>query len=145
MASLLQVPTQAPKETIPADVMPAIERRGPRPRMARAHLWTARALLGALSLQLFFAGLGVFGVTSFLPHATLGALIILTSLALPIIAWRGRLGRSTLRTSWALFGLMALQGLLIDVGRIVHIVSALHPVNAMLLVLVTYSLARRNS
>lgn len=145
MASLLQVPAQAPKETLPGEAIAAIERRGPRPRMARAHLWTARALLGALALQLFFAGLGVFSVTSFLPHATLGAVIILTSLALPIIAWRGRLGKSTLRASWALFGLMLLQGLLIDVGRTVHVISALHPVNAMLLVLVTYSLARRNS
>jgi hypothetical protein len=100
-------------------------------------------LLGGLALQLFFAGLGVFGVTNFLPHAILGTGIVLASLALPIVAWRGHLEASVQRLSWLLTGLMLLQGLLIDLGRVVHVISALHPVNAMLLVLVTYSLARR--
>jgi hypothetical protein len=112
-------------------------------RAARWHRRIARVLLGGLALQLFFAGLGVFGVTSFLPHMILGTGIVLASLALPIVAWRGHLEAAMQRLSWLLAGLMLLQGLLIDLGRVVHVISALHPVNAMLLVLVTYSLARR--
>lgn len=112
-------------------------------RGARAYRVLARVLLGALALQLFFAGLGVFGITSFLPHAILGTIIVLASFALPIVAWRGQLGSAILRRSWLLVGLMLVQGLLIDAGRIVPVISALHPVNAMLLVLVTYSLTRR--
>jgi hypothetical protein len=100
-------------------------------------------LLAALALQLFFAGLGVFGITTFLPHVILGTAIVLASAALPIVAWRGRLDPSVVRRSWGLVGLMLVQGLLIDVGRLVPVVAAAHPVNAMLLVLVTYSLARR--
>jgi hypothetical protein len=45
--------------------------------------------------------------------------------------------------SLLLAGLILLQGFLIDVDRVVHIVAALHPVNAMLLVIVTYGLAHR--
>ncbi|MGZ3602658.1 MAG: DUF6220 domain-containing protein [Ktedonobacterales bacterium] len=112
-------------------------------RAARIHRLLARVLLGGLTLQVFFAGLGVFAVSTFLPHAILGSIVILTSFALPIVAWRAHLKPSITRRSWLLAGLMILQGLLIDVGRIVHIVAALHPVNAMLLVLLTYSLARR--
>ncbi len=112
-------------------------------RAARAHRILARVLLGGVALQIFFAGLGVFGVSSFLPHAILGTLVIGTSFALPVVAWRGHLGASLVRRSVALTGLMALQGLLIDLGHVVPVLSAFHPVNAMLIVLVTYGLATR--
>lgn len=109
-------------------------------RAARWHRGIARVLLGGLALQLFFAGLGVFGVTGFLPHAILGSSIILASFALPIVAWRGRLGSALTRRSWLLAALMVLQGLLIDAGRVSHVITALHPVNAMLLVLLTFTM-----
>ncbi len=109
-------------------------------RAARAHRVVARVLFGALALQLFFAGLGVFNVSGFLPHAILGTLIVAGSFALPIIAWRGHLPVALTRRSWLLAALMILQGLLIDAGRLAPIISALHPVTAMLLVLVTFSM-----
>jgi uncharacterized protein DUF6220 len=109
-------------------------------RSLRAHRIIARVLLVGLAVQLFFAGLGVFGVYGFLPHAIMGASIIAASFSLPILAWRGHLERARLRRSWLLAGLMILQGLLIDLGRIWPIVAAFHPVNAMLLVLLTFSL-----
>lgn len=112
-------------------------------RAAHIHRLFARVLLGGVTLQIFFAGLGVFGVSTFLPHMILGTVVVLASFALPIIAWRAQLESSVARRSWLLAGLMILQGLLIDVGRIVHVVAALHPVNAMLLVLLTYSLTHR--
>jgi hypothetical protein len=101
-------------------------------------------VLGGLALQLFFAGLGVFGVTTFLPHAILGTVVVLASFALPLIAWRGRLERGVVLPSWLLAALMMVQGLLIDLGHLVTVIAALHPVNAMILVLVTYTLARRH-
>lgn len=127
--------------SIPTDssvTTPARKSRG-----ERAHIIISRLLLGGITLQIFFAGLGIFTTVGFLPHAILGSLVIGGSLALPIIAWRGHLDRSIRRISWELVGLMILQGLLIDAGRLVPAISALHPVNAMLLVLVTYHLARR--
>lgn len=111
-------------------------------RAAKAHLVIARILLGGLTLQIFFAGLGVFGVSSFLPHMILGPLVILGSLALPLVAWRGHLDATLLRRSWLVFGLMILQGLLIDAGRIIPLIAAFHPMNAMLLVLLVASMAR---
>lgn len=133
------VSSSVTRSEIPHDASPQRAAHG----ADRAHRLIARLLLGGLSLQLFFAGLGVFGITTFLPHMILGTVIVLASLALPLVAWRGHLGTELVHRSWLLAGLMMLQGLLIDVGRVVHVVSALHPVNAMLLVLVTYSLARR--
>jgi hypothetical protein len=102
-------------------------------------------LLGGVALQIFFAGLGVFNVSSFVPHMILGTLVILGSLALPLIAWRGRLDAALTHRSWLLFALMILQGLLIDVGRLIPLVAAFHPLNAMLLVLLTASMARLTS
>jgi hypothetical protein len=100
-------------------------------------------LIVGIAVQFFFAGLGVFGVTTFLPHAIWGALVILASLALPLLAWRGHLGRTIVRRSWLLFDLMLLQGLLIDIGRMIPLVASLHPLNAMVLALITFSLASR--
>src|SRR5690348_11476758 len=143
MPTTLSAPTQVSSPlTRPTPVVVVPTRRFTR-RANRWHRRIARVLLGGLALQLFFAGLGVFGVTSFLPHMILGTGIVLASLALPIVAWRGHLEAAAQRLSWLLAGLMVLQGLLIDLGRVVPVISALHPVNAMLLVLVTYSLARR--
>jgi hypothetical protein len=106
----------------------------------RWHRSAARVTLGCLALQIFFAGLGIFTSVGFLPHAILGATVILSSFALPLIAWRGGLQSALTRRSWLLATLMVLQGLLIDAGRLVPAISALHPVNAMLLVLLTYSM-----
>ena len=112
-----------------------------RSRAARWHRGIARILLGGLALQLFFAGLGIFAGAGFLPHAIMGSVIILSSFALPLIAWRGQLGPALARRSWLLAALMVLQGLLIDAERVSTVITALHPVNAMLLVLVTFSMA----
>lgn len=143
MSATLQTPVEsatAGRQETPV----LVEARRPTRRLALAHRLIARVLLGALAVQLFFAGLGVFGLATFQLHIALGTAIVLGSFALPVLAWRGRLDRRTLRFSWLLAGLMTLQGALIDVGRVVHIVSAFHPVNAMLLILVTFTLAVRD-
>jgi hypothetical protein len=114
-----------------------------RRRLNRAHVILSRVVLGGIAVQVFFAGLGIFTAVGFVPHATLGATLILSSFSLPALAHAGHLGRVVVQRSWLLAGLMVVQGLLIDIGRVVHVVAALHPVNAMALVLVTYLLATR--
>jgi hypothetical protein len=125
--------------TAPAQIITSPQVSGSS-RAARAHRIIARVLLGALAIQFFFAGLGVFDVASFLPHIIFGTLIVIASFALPIIAWRGRLARTRALRSWALAGLMIIQGGLIDLGRIWPLVAAFHPMNAMILALLTFSL-----
>ena len=143
MQTLISTPPEAAQPITSAAVPVAPQTIVTLPgRAAKAHVVIARILLGGVMLQIFFAGLGVFGVSSFLPHMILGTLVILGSLALPLVAWRGRLGATLLRRSWLVFGLMFLQGLLIDAGRIIPLVAAFHPVNAMLLVLLVASMAR---
>ncbi len=109
---------------------------------ARAHVVIARVLLGGVALQILFAGMAIFGVSSFLPHMILGPIVILGSLALPLVAWRGRLGAALTHRSWLVFALMILQGLLIDAGRLIPAIAAFHPLNAMLLVLLLASMAQ---
>jgi hypothetical protein len=115
-----------------------------RRRIDRAHLIMARLILGGIAIQVFFAGLGIFTATGFLPHMVWGPLVILASFSLPALAHLGRLERAVVVRSWLLAGLMVLQGLLIDVGRVFPVVAALHPVNAMALVLVAFLLATRH-
>ena len=110
-------------------------------RAAQAHTVIVRIVLGGAALQIFFAGLAIFGVSSFLPHMILGPAVILGSLSLPLVAWRGRLGAALTHRSWLVFALMITQGLLIDAGRLIPFIAAFHPLNAMLLVLLLASMA----
>ncbi len=143
MQTLIATPPETAQPVTPAAVPVAAQTIVALPtRAARVHIVIARILLGGVTLQIFFAGLGVFGVSSFLPHMILGPLVILGSLALPLVAWRGHLGAALQRRSWLVFGLMILQGLLIDAGRFIPFVAAFHPVNAMLLVLFVANMAR---
>ena len=151
MHTLIADTDEATQMTVPSTNQPAIqaeERATPQAitvtesRAAGAHRMVARVLLGGVALQIFFAGLAIFNASTFLPHMILGPIVILGSLALPIIAWRGHLAPSLRHRSWLVFGLMLAQGLLIDVGRLIPFVAAFHPVNAMLLVLFVASMAR---
>lgn len=132
-------------ETLSPDTTPgrlaALKRRR---RFAQAHLIMARVVLGGIAVQVFFAGLGIFTSIGFLPHMIWGPLVILSSFSLPALAHAGPLDRAVIKRSWLLAGLMVVQGLLIDVGRVFPVVAALHPVNAMALVLVAFLLATRH-
>jgi hypothetical protein len=130
--------TTATTASSSVEVSPAVPKAASR--LARIHRYIARALLVGIAVQYFFAGLGVFGITSFLPHVIFGTSLVIASFALPIIAWRGRLAKTVVRRSWLLAGLMILQGGLIDAGRVIPLVSAFHPVNALLIALVTFTL-----
>src|SRR5215470_8418766 len=68
----------------------------------RAHIVVARVILAALGLQIFFAGaalfgVGLFGTVGFTMHALFAPVVILGSISLPLVAWRSRLDRATVR------------------------------------------------
>ncbi|HKT40591.1 MAG TPA: hypothetical protein VJR48_19625, partial [Ktedonobacterales bacterium] len=75
MQTLISTP---PEATQPATLnttavrQRTIAARPVRSRAGTAHIIIARILLGGVALQIFFAGMGIFGVSSFLPHMILG-------------------------------------------------------------------------
>ncbi|MGE5334972.1 MAG: DUF6220 domain-containing protein [Nitrososphaerota archaeon] len=157
MRTLISAPSEATQHAsaVPVSTSAAATPSLPQPAItltsvtrghaARVYVVVARVLLVGVALQIFFAGLGIFTANGFLPHMILGPLVVLGSLALPLIAWRGHMETALAQRSWLIFALMIVQGLLIDVGRMIPLVAAFHPVNAMLLVLLVASVARLGS
>lgn len=106
----------------------------------------AWVIFGAAVLQYFLAGLGVFGASDYGPHAIVGLLLVPLSLLLLILAGvasatgglpRGRVGLAAL-----LFGLMILQAFLVIAFREgAPALAALHPVNGLLILVVSFILA----
>ena len=79
MRATFPVPTEiSPSDTQPETQIDLSPQRSTR-RAALVHRLIARVLLGGLARQLFFAGLGVFSITTFLPHVFLGTGIVLAS------------------------------------------------------------------
>jgi hypothetical membrane protein len=107
----------------------------------------AWAIFAAAVLQFFLAGLGVFEAADIGPHRIVGLLLVPISLIFLILAGiasatgsisRGRVGLAAL-----LFGLMFLQAfLVIAFSESAPAIAALHPVNGLLVLLVSYTLAR---
>ena len=111
--------------------------------------WAA-ILLAAVIVQIFLAGLGVFGVVSeaaegestvsqdtiedeFTPHAVLGSLILLGGLLLFLISLGARLGRDRVLWSLGVPVLVFLQIILAGVGEDSKVIGALHVVNALVI------------
>jgi Family of unknown function (DUF6220) len=112
----------------------------------QAHLQVSQAIFAGIILQVFFAGLGLFSSAGFLAHALFAPALGAITLTLPLLARLGGVQHPLVMRSWGLVGLMLVQGLLIDLGRWVWMpLSSLHPVNALALILVAYSLARRRA
>jgi hypothetical protein len=113
---------------------------------ARTHLRVSRAIFAGIILQVFFAGVGLFTSAGFLAHALFAPALGAITLTLPLLAHLGGVQRPLALRSWGLVGLMLVQGLLIDLGRWVWMpISSLHPVNALALILVASTLARRSA
>ena len=111
--------------------------------LARIYQIIAWLITVGVLLQFFLAGLGVFGAMDFGPHVMLGLLLSLLSLILLILAAAGRLGGSAIKFAAVLFGLMIVQMLLVRLGAISRVISALHPVNAVAILFVAHEVARR--
>jgi uncharacterized membrane protein len=106
-------------------------------------------LVGA-TLNFFLAGLAVFRAkphgtdklfqsSSFDAHRVLGYAVILVAFALLVLAV---VNREQIRLAFLLFALMLLQYALAAAGDTIAALGALHPVNGVLILLVSYQLAQ---
>jgi hypothetical protein len=95
----------------------------------------------AVIVQFFLAGLGAFG-GDWDVHTGVGFVVAFGSLLLVVVAAVARLPRRMFLVTLLLVGLNALQ---IGLARIdVDELAALHPVNALVIVIVAFSLMQRS-
>ncbi len=110
-----------------------------RNAVSRMHVGLAWVIVAAVVAQFFFAGLGIFGATSFGAHKMVGSLIIPASLILLVLALAGRLGTVRIGLSGLLLVLTVVQSILPSAPAVI---AALHPVNALAILAVVGNLAR---
>ncbi len=114
-----------------------------RPRAFPILAW---AYLGALAIQVFFAGMFVFvGASNIELHKNMAHVI--GALTLPLVAstFIGRVPEK--RLVFGVVGLLVLQGMLVHLGQWfgLTMIAALHPVNALVLTYASLTLARRSN
>jgi hypothetical protein len=99
--------------------------------------------LASVGLQVYAAGLALFGVTSFMPHAILGYLMIIGALLLFALTAMARLPRRALVWAALIVALAVLQPVLVLVVRATTpALAALHPLNALLMVALAMLISR---
>jgi hypothetical protein len=99
--------------------------------------------LASVGLQVYAAGLALFGVTSFMPHATLGYLMIVGALILLILTAWARLPRRALVWAALILALAVLQPVLVLVLRsTTPTLAAVHPMNALLMLTLAMLISR---
>jgi hypothetical protein len=99
--------------------------------------------LASVGLQVYAAGLALFGVTSFMPHAILGYLMIIGALILVILTALARLPRRALVWATLILALAVLQPVLVLVLRsTTPALAALHPMNALLMLTLALLISR---
>jgi mercuric ion transport protein len=107
------------------------------------HAGVAWLLVGAIVVQVWLAGAAIFqlgGDGDFETHRGVGYLIGLITLALLVTALPTGLGRRRILQSAGIFGLYVVQSSLPYVGS--NAIEALHPVNALVMFLVSLVYAR---
>lgn len=112
---------------------------------SRAFPILAWAYVVALGIQVFFAGMYVFvGAEMLELHTTFAHAFIVLSVLMIGTAFIGQVDGRSKRLTFALLGLLVLQGMLVHVGQWFGLwtIAALHPVNAMLLAYASLTLAR---
>jgi hypothetical protein len=112
------------------------------PILTRVHRWLAWLTLFVLLLQVYLAGSGVFGATSFQPHRMVGYLISLLVVLLLLMAIAARSSRRVLGLSALLVALAVVQIALVYLRTSAAFLSALHAVNALALMGLTAAIAR---
>jgi hypothetical protein len=109
-----------------------------------AYLAGAWLLLAGVLIQVFLAGLSLFVSRAFWDtHAELGRTLGFLSPILLVLAFLSRLPRATIGLTALLVVLYSLQWTLVVLRRAAPMVAALHAANALFLVWVALSLARR--
>lgn len=90
--------------------------------------------LAGLVVQFYLAGAALFGVgVSFQPHRTLGDVLTLLAILLPVTALVGRLGKRLIGLSGVLAVLTFVQIALPSLRGSIPWIAALHTVNALAL------------
>ena len=111
----------------------------------RAQRTCAVTYLAALALQFYAAGLGLFGATSFAPHALLGYGLVIGATTLTGLTLAARLPRSTVMLAATLIPLTLLQPVLALLPRAsAPALAALHTVNALAIFSLAALVARRS-
>ena len=116
-------PRSSGTETVPA------KRAWTQPAFAAAS-W---ALTIAVVVQVFFAGLGLFGAADCGLHRSFALVLHAVTLALVALAALGRRGALVLAVTVALAALVFVQGLLVVTAASTPVLGALHPVGALVL------------
>jgi hypothetical protein len=119
----------------------AVPRRGVA---AGIYRWTARAYVLAIGIQVFLAGLFVFVGANLLPlHMTFAHVFIVLTTLLVGSALIGRLDGTRRRDALVMLGLIIVQGMLVHLRVVSPIISAFHPVNALLMFWWSTQVAKR--
>lgn len=114
----------------------------PRPvRIAFAVV--ACLFLAAIVIQVFLAGVGLF-MYRFSYHMEFGWWLPLGPFPVLLLAWAAGAGRTTIRLSVALLLLVWIQPFLPELRRDLPVAAALHPVNALAIFWLAFSVARRS-
>jgi len=113
----------------------------------RLHPWLAWLFVAAVLVQVFLAGLAIFGATEgFALHTEFGYTVIgLITLAVLLTAVAGGLARLEIGLSLLLLGLYVVQTVLPAARASAPVLAALHPVNAIVLFALGTIIARRGS
>jgi uncharacterized protein DUF6220 len=99
--------------------------------------------VAGVALQVFLAGTGLFEMTDFTMHADLGWLLALVPVVLLALALVARVDRTTLLLVIALMVATLVQPELAAARDEAPSVAALHPVNALLIAFLAWTVARR--
>ena len=99
--------------------------------------------MAGLIVQVFLAGVGLFGAGDLELHRDVGYWLPLIPLLMLPIAWPARPGRGIVWLNVALFVAAFVQTLLPSLRGSVALIAALHPVNALLLFWLGLTIARR--
>jgi hypothetical protein len=103
----------------------------------------AAAFVGCCIIQVFLAGLGVFDDPgSFITHREFGYLIGWFTLAMLVLALLGREPRRIVGLCVLVLVQFALQSVFVAVRGDMPAVAALHPVNGMLILVVSLAIVR---
>lgn len=111
----------------------------------RLHAWAAILWVVALIIQVFLAGLAIAnlgGSGDFTTHLGVGYMIGIVQLAALVLAFPAKLPRRDIWISGGILGLYFVQTILPVLKTVSPAISALHPVNAMLLFAVSLWYAR---
>lgn len=102
--------------------------------------------VGAVVVQVFFAGVGLFGAGDMRLHVEFGWGVAYLPVLVLLLAWPARVGRRTVWLCLALFVMASVvQPTLPGLGDQLPWVAALHPPNALLVFWIGLIVARRGT